>query len=123
MNFVKHFRKSNPARPNDTSRRVPLLVYDLGLDARTRTVVSNREPCLASQQAIREQTLTTCTCGPHTLSTQMLEKAKRVDMELRTFDFSKYPRYFDITLEAGQYAWKPIIVLEVLREASCPVMW
>ena len=57
------------------------------------------------------------------LSTQLQQQAERLDMELRTFDFSKYPQHFDITLEAGQYAWKPVIVLDVLREASCPVMW
>jgi len=28
-------------------------------------------------------------------------------VHLRTFDYSKFPKFFDIRVEAGQYAWKP----------------
>ena len=30
----------------------------------------------------------------------------------RTFVYSKYPDWFDINVEAGQYAWKPAIIYE-----------
>ncbi len=35
---------------------------------------------------------------------------------LRTFDYSKYPSYFNIQINAGEYAWKPAIINEVLEE-------
>ncbi|UDF03393.1 FkbM family methyltransferase [Asticcacaulis sp. AND118] len=44
-------------------------------------------------------------------------------IELRTFDFSKYPDWFDIRVEAGQYAWKPTIIGEVMKDAWGPVLW
>lgn len=34
-------------------------------------------------------------------------------IELHTFDFSAYPKYFNLKIGAGQYAWKPIIVRQV----------
>ena len=37
-------------------------------------------------------------------------------VEYRTFDFASYPDFFDISIAAGEYAWKPIIVKEVVRE-------
>ena len=47
------------------------------------------------------------------------------DIEIRTFDFKKYPvfisQYFDGKL--GNYAWKPIIVNEVLNEFKSKVVW
>ena len=29
-----------------------------------------------------------------------------------TFDYSKYPSWFNINIEAGQYAWKPVIIYD-----------
>ena len=47
------------------------------------------------------------------------------DIELRIFDFKKYPefisQYFDGKL--GNYAWKPIIVNEVLNEFKSKIVW
>lgn len=47
------------------------------------------------------------------------------DIEIRSFDFKKYPefisQYFDDKL--GNYAWKPIIVNEVLIEFKSKVVW
>lgn len=43
--------------------------------------------------------------------------------EVRAFDFSAYPEYFDIHVNAGEYAWKPVIVWEALRESNAPVCW
>jgi uncharacterized protein DUF1647 len=45
------------------------------------------------------------------------------DAEVRTFDYSTYPDYFDIRVDAGQYAWKPVIVNRVLHEFKRPVCW
>ena len=35
---------------------------------------------------------------------------------LRTFDYSKYPSYFNIRVSAGQYAWKPVILEQIMDE-------
>ena len=47
------------------------------------------------------------------------------NIEIRSFDFKKYPefisQYFDDKL--GNYAWKPIIVNEVLIEFKSKVVW
>ncbi len=50
---------------------------------------------------------------------------KYSDIEIRDFDFSKYPsfigEYFDNKL--GNYAWKPIIIDELLNEFKSKVVW
>lgn len=43
--------------------------------------------------------------------------------EFRYFDFSKYPAYFNITVAAGEYAWKPAIVYEVSKTATDAILW
>ncbi len=45
------------------------------------------------------------------------------DIDYRVFDYSRYPSYFNITVNAGQYAWKPIIVSDVLDEFKSSVVW
>ena len=42
---------------------------------------------------------------------------------VRKFDYSRYPAYIDIRVDAGQYAWKPIIVADALREFGGMVLW
>lgn len=44
-------------------------------------------------------------------------------IEIRTFDYSRYPAWFDIRVEAGHYAWKPVIIAQMVREARGPVLW
>jgi len=44
-------------------------------------------------------------------------------LEVRRFDYSKYPAYFNIRVNAGQYAWKPVIFSEVFNEVKCCVCW
>jgi Protein of unknown function (DUF1647) len=44
-------------------------------------------------------------------------------IELRLFDYSKYPNYFNIKVNAGEYAWKPVIVCDILNEFKCCVCW
>lgn len=38
------------------------------------------------------------------------------NMRIRTFCYYKYPSYFNIEKNAGQYAWKPVIIAEVADE-------
>lgn len=42
---------------------------------------------------------------------------------LRTFNFSQYPPYFKIEVAMGEYAWKPIIVKEMLDTTTSAVLW
>jgi len=39
-------------------------------------------------------------------------------IRLRSFHYDKYPDYFDIHTNAGQYAWKPVIIEEVAKEVK-----
>ena len=41
---------------------------------------------------------------------------------VRHFDFAQFPAYFNISKSAGEYAWKPVIVSEVLEEFEF-VVW
>jgi hypothetical protein len=43
--------------------------------------------------------------------------------ELKKFEFSRYPAYFDIRVNGGEYAWKPVIFDETLEERSGLVLW
>jgi hypothetical protein len=43
--------------------------------------------------------------------------------ELRLFDYSQYPDYVNIEVNAGEYAWKPVILSDVLNEFKCCVCW
>ena len=45
------------------------------------------------------------------------------DLEIRRFPFEDYPEYFDIRINAGQYAWKPVIVGNLLEEFHGCVCW
>ena len=44
-------------------------------------------------------------------------------VELRRFEFDRYPPYFDISRNCGEYAWKPVIVHEVLEHYGGLLMW
>lgn len=46
-----------------------------------------------------------------------------IQCEVRSFDYSKYPAYFDIRDNAGEYAWKPTVIREVVRESNGIVCW
>jgi hypothetical protein len=45
------------------------------------------------------------------------------EFEFRRFNFAAFPLHVDIARSAGQYAWKPVIVAEVLGEVSGLVCW
>ena len=44
-------------------------------------------------------------------------------VELRTFPFALFPSYFDISVAAGQYAWKAWCIVPVVTESAAPVLW
>ena len=44
------------------------------------------------------------------------EKYKTHDFLYKIFDYSKYPSWFNINIEAGQYAWKPTIIYNTFLE-------
>jgi len=43
--------------------------------------------------------------------------------EVRTFVYENYPDYFNIEVNAGQYAWKPVIVSKIASELETPFIW
>ena len=58
------------------------------------------------------------------MSKKQLRKIKRwFDHDIRTFDFSKYPDFFDIRIAAGQFGWKPVMIEEVAQEFGGVVCW
>lgn len=54
---------------------------------------------------------------------QKLRIGKRRQLQWRRFEYEKYPAYFDIRVKAGEYAWKPVIIANLLEEAGEPVLW
>ena len=44
------------------------------------------------------------------------EKYKTHNFLCKIFDYSKYPSWFNINIEAGQYAWKPTIIYNTFLE-------
>ena len=45
-------------------------------------------------------------------------------VKMHTFDFSKYPEYFNIAIAAGEYAWKPAAIWETALEVrEGPLLW
>jgi hypothetical protein len=42
---------------------------------------------------------------------------------VRRFKFSDYPKHFNIRVNAGEYAWKPAIIHNVLEEFKGVVIW
>ncbi len=44
-------------------------------------------------------------------------------VSFRVFDYSKYPSYFNVKVDAGKFAWKPVIISDVLKEFECSTIW
>jgi hypothetical protein len=42
---------------------------------------------------------------------------------LREFNYVSYPSYFNIKKNAGEYAWKPVIIESILNEYKCDICW
>jgi len=43
--------------------------------------------------------------------------------EMRVFNYAQYPDYFNIKVNAGEYAWKPVIICDILNELQCCICW
>jgi len=43
--------------------------------------------------------------------------------EVRTFRFENYPPYLDIRVNRGEYAWKPVIIADVLCQVRGALLW
>jgi len=54
---------------------------------------------------------------------QHSELATASGIEVRRFDYARYPAYFDITIAAGHYAWKPAIIKEVADSHKGIILW
>jgi len=55
---------------------------------------------------------------PSTLITIKEMFSDHSNMKIRSFCYYKYPSYFNIENNAGQYAWKPVILSEVAHEVK-----
>ena len=44
-------------------------------------------------------------------------------MDFRVFPFNNYPSHFNVKKNAGQYAWKPVIIASLLEEGADHVIW
>ena len=44
-------------------------------------------------------------------------------IQIRSFPFDKYPAFFDIKVNAGQYAWKPIILSHLNQKDVDHIIW
>ena len=50
------------------------------------------------------------------------EKYNNQDFIFKIFDYSKYPEWFNINIEAGQYAWKPTIIYNTFLEYTDEIL-
>ena len=64
-----------------------------------------------------DRSITRCYVYDLGLSEESSEDLKKIEnIYFRTFDYSKYPSYYNININAGEYAWKPAIINEVTNE-------
>lgn len=56
-------------------------------------------------------------------SSQLRKLQRKFDYEVRTFDYSKYPDFFNIRIAQGRFAWKPTIIAEVAKQRGGIVCW
>lgn len=61
----------------------------------------------------------------HLSSSQIRELGERAPRAtIRIFNFSQYPDYMDMEKRAkGEYAWKPVIIREMLDTTASAVLW
>ena len=50
------------------------------------------------------------------LSEENIKDLQSFDIHYRVFDFSKYPDYYNININAGEYAWKSAIIKNTMEE-------
>lgn len=46
-----------------------------------------------------------------------------LNTEMRTFDFNKQSEWVNVSVRAGEYAWKAMILEEVVRDFGGLVLW
>eukprot|EP00039_Didymoeca_costata_P001859 m.55705 g.55705 ORF g.55705 m.55705 type:complete len:367 (+) comp10999_c0_seq1:114-1214(+) len=56
------------------------------------------------------------------LNTEILMKVAPSQTLFRQFRYDKYPSFFNISVAAGEYAWKPVIIKELVDEFGS-VLW
>ncbi len=54
---------------------------------------------------------------------QLRKLTRKFSYEIRKFDYSKFPTYFNIRIAAGEYAWKPVIIEEVAKQRGDIIWW
>ena len=47
---------------------------------------------------------------------ESFKKEFKENIEFKEFDYSKYPSWYNVNIDAGQYAWKPAIIKEVYNK-------
>jgi hypothetical protein len=57
------------------------------------------------------------------LKVKEVKAIKDQNYELRRFPFEDYPPYVNIAINCGSYAWKPIIIFNLLQEKGGMVLW
>jgi len=59
------------------------------------------------------------------LSDESVQRLQKIDLpsDIRRFNYSKYPAWFDVSVNAGEYAWKPIIINDIVQEQGGVVSW
>ena len=62
------------------------------------------------------------------LRTEQLQAINQLGSRLKQlsvlkFNYDRYPKFFNIDVQAGQYAWKPAIVKEIAELEKCSVLW
>jgi len=57
------------------------------------------------------------------LSARESAQLRRRRCDLRRFPFENHPPHLDIRVARGQYAWKPVIIADTLRECGGSVLW
>ncbi|WP_421944665.1 DUF1647 domain-containing protein [Pedobacter sp.] len=45
------------------------------------------------------------------------------DLNIRLFNYEKYPSFFKIDINQGEYAWKPTILKEISKELNSQFVW
>ncbi len=57
------------------------------------------------------------------LSTEHEWLSHHCDCIVRTFAYQSYPEYFNVQISRGEYAWKPVIIKEMLDTSAKLVLW
>ena len=116
---------------------------------RERLLLIGRSPCRLSLYLISLRTIVTAFSGNHQLSVQRLYSTLHLsphtrlvayilrssipvkmdrlasweNVEIREFDFDSRPAFMDLNVNKGEYAWKPQIIEEVVRDFGGLVLW